>query len=201
MPSFTSRLQIKWGKLQFSCTLASCYIYDAHKCINILEWLNRKHNFTVVITLFHTHLLQDTGTEQSSKENTSYHTPSLFSFMCKTPCMQNYRVSFVQPIEWSNWLNITKCSFSVCLEMLMPHIQCLLEAGGKQKKSLAHNQNNRIRSKYSHSSYKRMARCAARRNDWARGADAERPVALDGSSGILSLGTTKVWSLKLNHDY
>lgn len=132
MPSFTSRLQIKWGKLQFSCTLASCYIYDAHKCINILEWLNRKHNFTVVITLFHTHLLQDTGTEQSSKENTSYHTPSLFSFMCKTPCMQNYRVSFVQPIEWSNWLNITKCSFSVCLEMLMPHNVYLRQGGSKK---------------------------------------------------------------------
>lgn len=41
----------------------------------------------------------------------------------------------------------------------------------------------------------------APRNDWARGADAEQPVALDGSSGILSLGTTKVQSLKLNHDY
>lgn len=75
-------------------------MHEPHKYVNILEWLNRENNLAVVITLFHTDLLQDTGTEQSSKENTSYYTPSpSLSFMSKTPCMQNYRVSFVQPIE------------------------------------------------------------------------------------------------------
>jgi len=60
----------------------------------------------------------------------------------------------------------------------MSPIQCLHEVQGRQKKSLAHNQSNKIRSKYSHSSYKRMARCLASRNDWARGADTELPGAL-----------------------
>lgn len=87
--------------MQLRCTLASCYMHEPHKYVNILEWLNRENNLAVVITLFHTDLLQDTGAEQSSKKNTSYYTPSpsLLSFMSKTPCMQNYRVSFVQPIE------------------------------------------------------------------------------------------------------
>lgn len=154
MPSLTSCLQIKREKLQFRCTLASCYICKPHEYINISEKLNRGNNFTVAVALLHTHLLQDT--EQSSPAQRTHPTilPPCFHSCARHP-VPNYRVSFVRAIERLKSLS----ALNVCLEMLMPHLECLFEAEGGKKTPPAHNQSNKIYSKYSHSSWQRVAKC------------------------------------------